>query len=146
MLKDLLITFFVCLVIGSVINGGGVKGPSGAPPAQEAAEVVSPAPETTDSDFAEDVLNAKQPVLVDFSTGWCGACQKMAPLVDQLAEEYRGKAGVFTVDADMNPIVRAKYGVEAYPTFVIFKDGQPVWKDSGARGKDELASELDKLL
>lgn len=96
--------------------------------------------------FEDEVLKSAQPVLVDFWASWCGPCRMIAPLVDQLADEYYGKARVAKVDVDENPGLAAQYGVTSIPTLLVFKNGQVFDKAVGARGKQDLAALLDGAL
>lgn len=98
---------------------------------------------TSDKTFERDVLAAKEPVLVDFYATWCGPCRHMAPLVDEVASEFAGKAKVFKVDVDQNPMLSQGLGIESIPTLVVFKDGKPVAANTGAIPKSELVSMLE---
>lgn len=100
--------------------------------------------EFTDSNFEQEVLKSDKPVFVDFWAPWCGPCQMMGPVVDQLAEEVKG-AKVGKVNVDENPATAQKYGIMSIPTMKIFKNGQVVKEFVGMQGKDILKSELEAL-
>lgn len=86
----------------------------------------------TDGTFDQEVLKANEPVLVDFHAQWCGPCKAMAPALDQVAAEMKGKVKVVKVDVDENPKVTGTYGIRAMPTLIIFKDGKPAAQHTGA--------------
>ena len=90
------------------------------------------APQVTDKTFDQEVLKSKEPVLVDFFAEWCGPCKAMAPALDQVASEMKGKLKVVKVDVDQNPGITAKYGIRAMPTLLVFKGGQVVGQNIGA--------------
>ena len=100
----------------------------------------------SDDTFNQTVLQAKTPVLVDFWATWCGPCRMMAPLVEQLAEEYKGKIAFAKLDVDQNPKMSSQYGVSAIPTLFLFKNGKPVLNVVGLRPKAELKRSLDAAL
>lgn len=102
--------------------------------------------ELTDSNFEENVINADKPALVDFWAVWCGPCRMVGPLVEEIANEYDGKAIVGKVDVDNNPEVAAKYGIRNIPTILFMKGGEVVDKQVGAVSKDVLAQKLDALM
>ncbi len=87
--------------------------------------------EFTDQNFEADVLKSTVPVLVDFWAEWCGPCRALTPTIEQLATEFAGKAKVGKMDLDSNPSTPVKYGIQAIPTVLLFKDGQVVQKFVG---------------
>jgi thioredoxin 1 len=86
----------------------------------------------TTTDFDQIVLSSKEPVLVDFWAPWCGPCRSIAPVLDQLAEQYSGKAKVVKVDIEAHPQIGMRYNVRSIPMLVMFKDGQPAATQVGA--------------
>ena len=102
--------------------------------------------EITDANFDQEVLKADKPVLVDLWAEWCGPCRMVGPIVDQLAEEYAGRAICGKVDVDSNPDVSVNYGVRNIPTLLFFKNGELVDKQVGAVPKQVLAEKLEALL
>ncbi|MBI4267694.1 MAG: thioredoxin [Chloroflexi bacterium] len=99
-----------------------------------------------DVNFDQAVLQSKKPVLVDMWATWCRPCQMVAPIVDELAEEYADRVHFFKLDVDQNPQTPAKYGVMSIPTLIIFKNGSPVSHIVGFRPKTELKRNLDAVL
>jgi thioredoxin 1 len=102
--------------------------------------------EVTDNSFEQEVLKAPKPVLVDFWAPWCGPCRMVAPIVDELAEEYDGKVEFVKLNTDDNPNTAIKYGIRSIPTLLVFKDGQPVGQIIGARPKSDLKKRLDAVV
>ena len=100
----------------------------------------------TDGTFQEEVLGADQPVLVDFWAPWCGPCRMIAPVIEELADEYEGRAKIAKMDVDHNPQVPMHFGVRSIPTLLFFKDGQVVDQLIGAVSKKVLADKLDALV
>ena len=99
----------------------------------------------TDANFAE-ILNTDKPVLVDFWATWCGPCRAIAPVVEELAKEYEGKAVVAKCNVDECDEVPGKYGIRNIPTLLYFKNGELADKLVGAAPKAEIAKKIDALL
>jgi thioredoxin 1 len=106
----------------------------------------SSAAPVTDASFPEQVLESSVPVLVDFWAPWCGPCRMVAPVVDEIAEQYEGQIKVVKLNTDENPQVASQYGIRSIPTLMIFKDGQRVDMVVGAVPKTTLATTLEKYL
>lgn len=102
--------------------------------------------ELTDANFQTEVLDSDQPVLVDFWAEWCMPCRMLAPTIDEIAGEYNGKAKVGKVDTDANREVTMKYGINAIPTVIVFKGGEPVKKFVGMTNKADLATALNNAM
>ncbi len=102
--------------------------------------------ELTDANFEENVLNSDKPALVDFWAVWCGPCRMVGPVVEEIANDYEGKAVVGKVDVDNNPEIAQKYGIRNIPTILFIKDGEVVDKQVGAVGRAALAEKLDAML
>lgn len=101
--------------------------------------------EITDSNF-DQIINQDKPVLVDFTAQWCGPCKMIAPMIDELAEEYAGKAVIGKLDVDNNQETSIKFGVRSIPTLLLFKKGEVVDKQVGAVPKSTLSDKLDSNL
>jgi len=102
--------------------------------------------EITDANFEEIVLKSDKPVLVDFWAVWCGPCRMIAPIVDELHNEFEGKAVIGKVDVDSNPGIAAKYGIRNIPTILFFKNGEVVDKQVGASPKKALEDKINALM
>mgnify|MGYP000663359837 CR=1 FL=1 len=100
----------------------------------------------TDADFQVAVLDADNPVLVDFWADWCQPCKMIAPIVEDLAEEYDGKMSFAKVDIDANPNIAMKFGIRSIPTLLVFKDGAPIDQVVGAVPKAVLKKRLESAL
>jgi len=90
------------------------------------------------------IINADQPVLVDFYADWCGPCKAMEPVVKEVAKAVQGKARVIKVDIDKSNQAAMAYGVQAVPTFIIFKKGKIVWRHAGMVDKNSLLNVLEQ--
>ena len=102
--------------------------------------------EVTDKTFEEVVLNAELPTVVDFWAVWCGPCKMIAPILEEIAEEYEGQLQVVKLDVDTNGDTPYKYGVMGIPTLLLFKDGQEVERQVGFLPKEKLLSKLTPYL
>lgn len=100
----------------------------------------------SDASFAQDVLSADVPVLVDFWAAWCGPCKMIAPILDDLAEQYAGKLKIAKVDVDANKEVPGKFGIRGIPTLILFKNGEPVATKVGALSKAQLIEFINSSL
>lgn len=100
----------------------------------------------TADNFKEKVVEAKGTVLVDFFATWCGPCKMIAPVVEQLATEYEGKAAVYKLDVDEAQEIGMEYRIMSIPTLVIFKNGQEAERIRGAVSKEELADAMERNL
>lgn len=98
--------------------------------------------DVTDASFAQDVLSNSKPVLVDFWATWCGPCKMVAPVLDEIAKEQADQLRIAKLDVDANPQTAAQFQVVSIPTMILFKDGQPVKRIVGAKGKAALLREI----
>lgn len=101
--------------------------------------------EITDANFAE-IINANQTVMIDFWATWCGPCQMIKPIVEEMAGDFEGKAIIGKIDVDENPQVSAQFGIRSIPTLLFFKNGELVDKVVGAASKTALTSKLQGAL
>jgi len=102
--------------------------------------------EFTDSNFEDKVLNSGNVTVVDFWAQWCGPCRAIAPIIEELADEYAGTALIGKVDVDANQELAMQYSIRSIPTILILKDGEVVEKHVGAITKPALQAKLDKHL
>ena len=100
----------------------------------------------TDASFDTDVVNSDGLVSVDFWAAWCGPCKAIAPVLEELAEDYQGRVKIVKVDVDANPQSAARFGIRSIPTLFVFKNGERVETVVGGRPKSEFAALLDKHL
>lgn len=104
----------------------------------------TPVVETSDQTFKRDVLLSKETVLVDFYASWCGPCRRMAPIVDEIADQFKGKVKVFKVDIDKSPLVAETLGIQSIPTLAVFKNGAVINQSVGLISKSDLADMLNQ--
>jgi thioredoxin 1 len=101
--------------------------------------------EITESNFEQEVLQSKEPVLVDFHATWCGPCKMIAPLLEEISRELSGRAKIVKADIDTNPTLSQQYKITAVPTLVYFFNGKVAQQKVGTSGKREIISTLEKL-
>lgn len=102
--------------------------------------------EITDATFETTVLKSDKPVMVDFWAAWCGPCRMVGPIIEQISDEYQGKAVVGKVDVDSNQEFAAKYGVRNIPTVLIFQNGEVVGRQVGVAPKNVYTEAIESLL
>jgi thioredoxin 1 len=100
----------------------------------------------TDASFENEVLNADKPVMVDYWAEWCGPCKMIAPILDEIADEYDGKLTVAKLNIDENQATPQKYAVRGIPTLMIFKDGEIAGTKVGALSKSQLSAFIDSVI
>ncbi len=100
----------------------------------------------TDTSFEDDVVKANRPVLLDFWAEWCGPCKMIAPMLDEIADEYKDKITIAKLNIDENPKTPARFNVRGIPTLILFKNGQVEGQKVGALRKSDLAAFLDSKL
>lgn len=99
-----------------------------------------------DDNFEEKVINAGEPVMVDFWAPWCGPCKMAEPALEELSEEYEGKVGIAKMNVDNNQTVSGKFGVMSIPTTILFKDGEEIGRQTGFAGKQAFEDLIKKVL
>ena len=99
-----------------------------------------------DGNFEQTVLQAETPVLVDFWAPWCRPCLMVAPVLEELAEEYSGRITIAKLNVDQNPKIASQYHVMSIPTMIIFKEGKPISNIIGFKPKEQLKQDLDGAL
>lgn len=102
--------------------------------------------EITDSNFAEKVEKSDKPVVIDFWAEWCGPCRMVGPIINEISQEYEGRAIIGKVDVDNNPEISAKFAIRNIPTVLFFKNGQVVDKQVGAVPKSTYVNKLEAIL
>jgi thioredoxin 1 len=102
-------------------------------------------PQISDAEFDQEVIKADMPVLVDFWAPWCGPCQMVAPMVEELAREFSGRVKIAKMNVDENPSTPPLYGIRAIPTLILFKAGEVVERIVGVVPKEELKIKLEKV-
>lgn len=98
----------------------------------------------TDSNFAEEVVNASVPVLVDFWAPWCGPCRALGPVIDELSAEFAGKINIVKMNVDENPATPGQFNIRAIPTLILFKNGKVVEHITGAVSKSSLKELIEQ--
>lgn len=101
--------------------------------------------QVTDSEI-ESFISSEQPLLLDFWAPWCGPCKAIGPVIEELADEYEGRACIAKINIDDNPATPEKYGVRSIPTLILFKNGEVVDQITGPAGKEKLAELIDSAL
>ncbi len=101
---------------------------------------------TSDANFSSDVLKSETPVLLDFWAEWCGPCKMIAPILDEIAEEYKGRVKIAKINIDENPQTPPRFNIRGIPTLILFKNGTVEAQKVGAVSKSQLAAFLDNNL
>jgi len=100
----------------------------------------------TNENFESDVLKSEEPVLMDFWAEWCGPCKMLAPILDQIADEYKGRVQIAKLDVEENQSIAMQFGVRSIPTLILFKDGVVEAQHVGMLSKEQLIKLLDEKL
>jgi thioredoxin 1 len=109
-------------------------------------EQTSTIQQISDATFEEDVVKARRPVLIDFWAEWCGPCKAIAPMLNELAQEYRDKVTIVKLNVDENPKISQRFNVRSIPTLILFKNGQVEGQKVGAPRKSDLVAFLESKL
>ncbi len=91
-----------------------------------------------------EIINSETPTLVDFTAAWCGPCKAMAPILEQLAGKVGEKARIVKIDVDKNPAIAEKMNIQGVPTFVLYKNGKVLWRQSGMQSLNQLESLINQ--
>ncbi len=100
----------------------------------------------TETEFEINVLGSEKPILVDFWAEWCGPCRMIAPVLEEVAEQYEGKAGIMKMNVDENINVPQRYGIRGIPTLIMFKDGKEQERIVGAVSKEAITKVMEKYV
>lgn len=100
----------------------------------------------TDASWNDDILNAEEPVLVDYWAEWCGPCKMIAPILDEIADEYSDRLKIYKMDIEENTLTPSKYGVRGIPTLMLFKEGELAAAKVGVLPKEQLTNFLDQFV
>jgi thioredoxin 1 len=152
-MKEAVFAFLIALVIGAFINQCGGFGllanpspmehPAGQTPAATDTSLV---PEANEATWDQDVVQSNVPVFADFYSDSCAPCKEMAPVINQLAQDFKGKAKFVKVNVEQSPAVTARYNVQMIPTFIIIKNGQVADSYQGLVPRSALAGAVTKTL
>lgn len=94
----------------------------------------------------KEIIQGEKPVLIDFHATWCGPCQTMSPIIDEIKHHFSDKIRVLKIDVDKNQQLSAKYKVRGVPTFLLFKNGEIHWRSAGMQSRNDLISQIEKIL
>lgn len=100
----------------------------------------------TEDSFEAEVLNSDLPVLVDFTASWCGPCKMLAPVIEELASDWQGRAHIYKMDVDNSPVTPQKYSVMGVPSLILFKNGEIAARITGFRPKKQLITTFEPYL
>lgn len=128
------------------LEGGLMSWENSGHPITEATDVLDDNISTVSIEEFNELIASDQPVLIDFHTLWCAPCKKMAPIIDEIEVEYKGRAIVKRIDADASKELAKEFKVQGVPEFVLFVGGKQVWSHNGVIEKEKLTTELDKAI